>query len=769
MRRLAVFSFSAALAIMLACYWPLEPYLLPLGAGAGLVVLLLWRRPGQRRQAVRWAAMGLALGFWWTAGYRAVVWSPAQQLDDTTIRLAGEVRQWPVEQAQGWRVLVEIRGEHGTKIPVLLKTDERGGELRPGDWVETVAHCTRADRTPDGRAITYYTAKGIFLTAKSYGGPTVTRPEMAPVRNWPTLWSRVLEECIEKVFPRQAVPLTKAVVMGNRTGLTDPFTTSLQRSGLAHAVAVSGMHMTFLAGLVALLLRGNRRAAALTLIPVSIFFALAAGATPSIVRATVMILLLQLAPLVSRERDGITALGAALLLLLLHNPFSAAHIGLQLSFAAVGGILLCSDAIQQRLLVLAHIQPAGRWTVRWVMQLPVHWIAASLAATAGASVFTIPLTAIHFNTISLIAPLSNLLTLWAVGLLFGAGILLGSLGLVLPEMARVLAVPTGWLADYLNYGIDWLSKLPFASITTGSAYYRFWLVFLGLLAALTFVIPGKKRWLTSVCCAVLTLCLAILYSMAGFWRNQMSVSVLDVGQGQCALVQSGRFLTMVDCGGSGRESAGDVAADYLQNSGIQRLDLLVLTHYHGDHANGVEALFRRLQVDAVALPNVEPENPLRQRVLSLAERQGSRVLWLEEDATLRLDERRSIRLIQPLGQGSMNEEGLSCLITDGGCDVLMTGDMGEDVEERLLNHIQLPDLEILVAGHHGSRTATSRELLEQTTPEYVLISVGADNLYGHPAQETLERIQKAGGKIYRTDLYGTITIEINHPDQPRGE
>ena len=354
MRRLAVFSFAFALAALCAGYLPLEGALLFLGGGFLLAAAVLAAVPMCRRGAAgrgaRWAAAGLALGFLWTAGYSALFWRPALALDDTTVRLQGTVSQWPQETGYGWSVRVRMEPETGPETGVLLYLDGQGADLRPGDRVEMVAHCARADRASSGEKITYYTAQGIFLTAQGYGRLDVERPERPPLRDWPAWWTRALEESVDAIFPADTAPITKALVTGNRQDLSDSFNMDLQRTGLTHTVAVSGSHLAFLAGLLTLLLGGSRRLTALVLIPVSILFTLMTGCTPSIVRAAIMIILLQLAPLLGRARDSATALGTALLLLLMWNPFSITHAGLQLSFAAVAGILLCSDRIQGALL-----------------------------------------------------------------------------------------------------------------------------------------------------------------------------------------------------------------------------------------------------------------------------------------------------------------------------------------------------------------------------------------------------------------------------------
>ena len=765
MSMLAILSFSFAGAVFCANYLPLESLLLPLGCGFALAFVLTFlpqvrKRP--RGRTARYAAFGLALGCLWTAGYSWVFWRPAELLDEKTVRLTATVSQWPQETDYGgFSVLARADTEGWVTVPILLYVDDQGADLRPGDRIETVTHCALADQASSGEEITYYTAKGIFLTGQAYGRLKVERPNHIPLRDWPAYWSQALKESISQAFPSDVSGLVQALVTGNRDNLSDPFTTSLQRAGLSHTVAVSGMHLAFLAGLLSMLFGGWRRLASLVTIPVTILFTLTAGCTPSVVRAAVMILLLHIGPLFYRERDEFTSLGGALLLLLLYNPFSAAHIGLQLSFAAVAGIFLCAQPLQTALMARIPFRPAKRWTFWWAIQLVPKFIVSTFCATLGASVFTVPLSAIYFQSVSLIAPLSNLLTLWAVGVLFGAGVLIGTLGVFVPELAVLQALPIAPLGRYLNAVIDGLSSLIFSAVTTQSVYYRAWLVLVYLILMLIPILPGKRRWIIPTCCGVTTLCLAMLLNAWSFWWGSGAVTVLDVGQGQSVLVRSGQFLCLVDCGGDNYDSAGDIAADFLGDYGVGRLDLLVLTHFHADHANGVTQLLKRVQVDTLAIPPATgEEESLREEILSAAQEKGVEVLEVEEDTLLTLDEERTIQLYAPLGAGETNEAGLTCLISNGDFDTLITGDMGADVEQQLLAHAALPDLEVLVAGHHGSKASTSEQLLAATAPDYAFLSVGEHNSYGHPAQETLERLAAAGCRIYRTDLQGNITLRM---------
>ncbi|MCI8422933.1 MAG: DNA internalization-related competence protein ComEC/Rec2 [Lawsonibacter sp.] len=769
MRKLAIFSFSFSAAIFAANVLSAGWALLPAGGVLALLcpVLYLGLRRRRRRAGLKLAlaSAGLALGLVWTAVYTAVFFRPAQALDGRTVELTAAVSDWPQEETHGWSVPVQVDAGRFVKLSAVLYLDGQGAALRPGDRISAIVHCTLGDRTFSGESITYYTAKGIFLRGTAYGRLEVQRPDRVPFRYWAAVLSRELKAGIDAAFPPDTAPLIRALVTGNRDGLTDPFTSSIQRTGLAHTVAVSGMHLGILAALLTALVGRGKRSTALLLLVWVVLFCGVAGNTPSVLRAAVMLVLLHIAPLLDRERDNATALGLALMLLLAWNPFSAAHIGLQLSFGAVTGILLVSTPIQNWLLErLGLDRPAKHWLVRLGQKVP-RFLIAVLASTLGASVFTLPLTAFHFQSVSLISPLANLLTLWAVTLLFAGGLALGIVGCFAPALATAAAAPFSALARYLDWVVNGLSRMTLAAVPLDSPYYRVWVVLLCVLIGLTLTtgVRGLRRTLLPGCAAAVTFCLALSLTYLDFQTGTMTVTALNVGQGQSVLLRVGGFVALVDCGGSGPDNAGDLAADYLQGRGLGRLDLLVVTHYHDDHANGVPQLLRRLEVSAAALPEVEADSPLHQEILSAAAERAVEVMWIQTDTLLQLGEACSLQLFAPLGAGTdANELGLAVLARSGEVETLVTGDMPGEIEALLLAHTALPDIELLVAGHHGSRSSTTQALLDVVRPELALISVGEGNLYGHPAQETLERLAVAGADIYRTDLQGTITVRF-HP------
>lgn len=766
MRKLAIAAGSFSAAVFAACLIIPEPWLYILGFGMlipGVLAVLLRKRWPVQGLRMALIAFGLAAGLLWTAVYQQHYLTPARELHDRTVMLTATVSGWPRESQTGYFVLAEAETPSGVKLQTILYTDQQGAELRPGDRLTAVTYCTDGRHAFNGEEISFYLAKGVFLRGVTYGRLDIEHPAKIPVKHWPVLLSQKLKEGIDRSFSEDTAPLVRALVTGNRDNLTDQFTTALQRTGLSHTVAVSGMHLAFLTSLLTLILGRGKPSTALFTIGWVVLFCGVAGNTPSAVRAAIMICLLEFAPLVNRERDDPTALAAALMILLLWNPLSAAHVGLQLSFGAVAGILLAANPIREWLLQhLGLNQKLKSKVLRGLMRVP-QFAVDVFATTAGASLFTVPLVAIHFHTISLIAPISNLLTLWAVALLFLGGLLTGLVSIVMPGAAGLLAMLVTPLAKYLNTIIPVLSKSALAALPLDSVFYRSWLIFVYVVLAILFLTPGKKRFIVPTCYCVFTLVLSILCTVQSFQIGRMAAAILDVGQGQSVLIRTGNMLTLVDCGGFGQQNAGDIAANYIQAHGRNRVDLLVLTHYDADHVNGVTQLLDRLEVTTINLPDVQPENEFREEITVCAEEHGTKLEFVRENMRYDVDTGESIHVFAPLSHGldHPNDEGLTVLATAGEDDVLVTGDMSWKLEEILIHSVALPDVELMLAGHHGSRHSTCQHLLDAVKPETVVISAGLGNPHGHPAPEILERLTEFGADIYRTDLNGTVTVHYN--------
>ncbi len=760
MRKLATFAAAFSAAVFA---WRYGLWSLALGAGLlCLAGLLLARRKQEEGKAAR-LRLGLILGglaaaLLWCGLFSALTVAPWEgRHKEKNVVLTARIDGWPAPNDRG-QMVADARltdPDTGRSVDglVYLPGDT---EVRPGDGLTLRGTLYLADRVSGGE-ITYFSSKGVFLRFYVEEVAALERPETPSFRCWPILASARVKESLYSVFDKETAPLATALVLGDKTGLTGHFLAMSRRAGLAHVIVISGMHVSFLAGLMAVFLGRRRRASVVLTLFLLIFFALMAGGTPSAWRAVLLCGAGLMAPLAGRENDPPTSLLAALMVLLAVNPYAAASISLQLSFAAVAGIELLVPGL------LKKWTPKRKKGEDWLRGLWRRFraaLAAGLAVSLGAILFTTPLTALYFGSVSIIGPVSNLLSLWAVSGAFLLAVLAAAVHFFLPGAAAVIALPGAWLLKYLLWLVPLLGSLPFASVTMTSFYYAFGLAVLYGLVCLNLFWPseGKKRpGVPLACCAVLV-AVCVAFTRMEYVLGDMTVAVLDVGQGLSVCIQSGGRTILVDCGGDGYSDAGDVAADYLADQGIRTLDLLVLTHYHTDHANGVPELLERLEVKEMALPDVDREDPLRQAILVQAAEEGAEVTYITENTVWPLGEEGELTLYAPLGGGGTNERGLAVLASSGDYDALITGDMNSQVEGRLVKYGDLPDIELLVAGHHGSKYSTGAVLLDAARPESAVISAGESNSYGHPAQETLERLADRDIAIYRTDLSGTVVI-----------
>ena len=531
----------------------------------------------------------------------------------------------------------------------------------------------------------------------------------------------------------------------------------LSTTGIMHTVAVSGLHLAFLLGFLRLF-TGNRRTTAIIGLPLMVVFVVMAGGSPSVLRAAFMTALLLFAPLLGRENDPPTSLLTALAILLAANPFAAASISLQLSFASMAGLFCVSGALHRAL--DARLLPTDTKLSRPRRKIRAFF-SATTASSVGAMVFTVPLTALHFGNISLIAPVTNLLILWLLPAAFIGCYLAALLGLVWAWGGMALAWVTAWPLRYILAVAKLLSKLPGAVLFTGNRVVVWWLVLVYAMFGAAWLISRRRKvryWIPAAC-SVLALC-AVLTVNAVQLQRTSTVTALDVSQGQSIVFSSGRACAVVDCGGrSTAEDPGDLAARKLFAQGHRSLDLLVLTHPHDDHVNGVLRLMHWLPVRTLVIPAAADttQAPLSD-ILVLAEENHTAVVRVDAERTVTAGGI-SVHLY-PEPCAGQEDGSMIVLASIGDYDTLVPGDVDMTAEVKFLSSCTYPGIELLLVGHHGSKRSTSDAWLDAIAPDAAIISVGY-NTYGHPTSETLERLQAHNIPIYSTDQMGDITVHLS--------
>ena len=755
MRKLLTIAFAFSAAIFSAQYVVPFGWLLPCaGIFAALSLCALFFRDTVRLR-IFVICLSFAAGLLWNYGYRMIYYSPAERLDGETLTVSAVVADFPAETDYGAKVTVNLIPEQGPRIKTTLYVRDIVPNLLPGDTIEVTAKLALTS-TMYGEETDIFTSKGIFLSAYASGDITATG-SAGKFKYFPQYITKALKDQVSSLFPSDTVAFMRALITGDQ-GLVNAdarISNAFSVTGVSHIVSVSGMHVAFLLGFMGLVIKKKRL---LFFVGVPIIFLIMAmtGFTPPVVRSGIMQIFILAAAFTKRENDNITAFSASLMIILAFNPFSAANIGLQLSFAATLGMILFSGKINGALsgLFSNHKAYSNKF-----LKAALHFIIAGLSTTFAALAFTIPLTAYYFGHISLIAPIANLLVVWAVSFAFCGGFIACLLGFVFAPIGAAAAFIVALLIRYIINISVLLARVPLASVHTTNPYITLWLLSVYIIMIAFFYFRIKLRKLTyPICAAVISLCIILVANTFYFSGGSLTITALNVGQGQSLVITSGSNTAVVDCGGGGMlNNAGSIAADYIAGRGISKIDILILTHFHADHANGVETLIESVNISALIIPDPEiSESYLAEDIIDLARRRNIDIIYVTENLLVEFGQA-EISLYAPIGGTGENERGLTILFSENDFDILITGDMNSTLERRLIAANRFPDIEVLMVGHHGSKYSTSIELLAAVTPEAAIISVG-HNSYGHPTQEALDRLADFGITVYRTDELGHVTI-----------
>lgn len=558
---------------------------------------------------------------------------------------------------------------------------------------------------------------------------------------------RRTERALTARVPAPQGALARGMVLGQDGALTDDVREDFRVTGLAHLVAASGANVILLATLVlalgAAVGLGLSARLWLALVLVAAYVPLA-GAGPSIQRAGVMGVAGLVAALAGRPSSRWYALLLAAALTLAWNPHAAADPGWQLSFAAVLSLLALVGPLRTRL--GAARVPRG--------------LAEALAVTIAATLGTAPLIALYFERLSLVSLPANVLAAVAVAPVMWLGTIAGALGQASPALAEPVAALAALPLGYLTWLADRAAALPFAEVAVPSPGALGVAASYGLAAAavlgwrrLTAPLRRRARAGLAALAVAATATGVHLAGPPGAPRD-LTISFLDVGQGDATLIQHGAAAVLVDTG----PRDGPVVAR-LREAGVRRLDLLVLTHDAADHAGAAAEVLDALPV-GVVLDGEEatPQATARRlvaahRIRRVASDAGQilragpielRVLWPR-------------RLPAAPAGAEPNDRSTVLHVRDGTFDLLLTADAESDV----LAGLALPRVEALKVSHHGSDDPGLPALLSRLRPDAAVIPVGRRNSYGHPTPSTLTALRAARIPIIRrTDRDGTVRISV---------
>jgi competence protein ComEC len=691
--------------------------------------------------------------------------------DQADLRVVGVLAANAIPAAEGSPPLlpiyargVEADGRHypGCGGVVRVRLPEHGSEVRAGTvlllngtWTRSTPPVVRSGWPSDPR----YSG---FLLADS---ATILRPPVFAASPLLTLrgWT---ESHLYKLFPQHG-PLAEALLLGRRERVDPVLRDRYARAGMAHLLAISGMHVGLIAGM--LLLVGNllrrlvwlsRRAPVWIAIGGIVGYLLVIGAPPSAVRAGIMICLALLGLLLQRPFSPYSVVAAAALAILVARPMTLLEPGFQLSFAGVLGILLLREALFTR---LPESWRADGWR---------RYTAETTVVSAAAFIATAPAVVWHFGLISPVGLVSNLAAIPVMGLALAGLVAAAIVAPLFGPAGSLLALGTEAAFHLLGRIAEAAAAVPYGHGFVPRPQAWVWLVG-GVVFLLTADAAGRLRsgvrWAAATGAALVVLGAApAVAGIAGAPHGSLELHFLDVGQGDAVAIRTpGDRWLLVDAGpATDRFDAGERRVlPFLRARGVRRLEGIILSHPHLDHIGGAPAVLRSLTVGALIEPGYVTGSAAYLETLRVAESRG--VIWraARSGRTLELDGVR-FEFLWPDSQmldaaTDANEISAIVAVRFGDFAALLTGDAYIAQEHLLVRrHGAALRAQLLKAGHHGSYTSTSGALLDAVRPELVVISAGRRNRFGHPAPEVVDELSRRNIRIARTDRHGTVTIIV---------
>ncbi len=801
--------WAASLAVGIAVAVSATPVAIAVLAvtGSAALVPLGWLRARATMTAVVFLVGGLGLG--WRE--KSLATASASVQEDKWVEVTGQVVRGadvepgpaePVSEAtepqsrhtsaaaRRCHLRVAIDKVDGKPAQGTLSLVVLGGlpDVAPGDWVRfpTRLYLARGFANPGlpdarllarGQGIDFVASvrePGELRRIDGFAGP------LARARRWAAGLRHAMALAIGSRLQEPAAGFVRTMVVGERSDVPEQTEDGFRAAGATHVLSVSGLHLAVVVALFfhaakwlcarrpswSLRVPAKVMASVLSL-PTCLFYTLLTGEAVATVRSAIMAAMVLGATIVNRPVSLAAGIASAAIAILIESPLALLDVSFQLSFASVIGLGLFSR----------WLLPNGEHRAQTPCKRIRGWLLRSFSASFAASLVTTPLVTHHFGEITPAAPLGNL---------------------VLVPIVELLVLPCGLVGSLLALAHPWLGALPllvagFASrlaLLLAEVFRRFapvalvryptWCETLLLVGSASCILQAwagtasrRKRWLVLGAVAALLAAGGLLSrEVARLWNRDLRVTFLDVGQGDSALVEGpGGFVALVDGGGrydNSFDTGARIVEPVLRARGITRLDLVILSHPHPDHMNGLFRILRRFPVAAFWQNGDDGNNPAYHDLVrlagergipmpapSLVERNGMVMEavspWLEDG------------IHAPAGLGS-NDASLIVRVTHAGRQVLLTGDIGDDGEAELFEHRKKGTClhsEVVKMPHHGSRHASSDQLIDALSPSLAVVSAGRYNRFGLPSPVALGRYVRRGIEVLRTDRDGAVTVIVD--------
>lgn len=572
-----------------------------------------------------------------------------------------------------------------------------------------------------------------------------------------------------------------AIILGDKTDIDSDIKELYSVSGIAHILAISGLHISFIGMAIYRLLRRRFRFlfSAAVSIPVVLSFGIMSGFGISTIRAIIMFILKIIGEVLGRKYDAITAISLAGLVLLVQNPFVVCNSGFQMSFGAIIAIVLILPIVEEILNTDNKIIKvlSANFTISLVMNPILAW-----------NYYELPTFSFLLNIV--VVPLMSVVIVSSIAGIFCSCIMFG--------FGKAVIFPGCGILELYTFLCNVINKSSVASIVVGQPKVTIIIVYYAILLVVLFGlknirtkytraekerniikketglvlekkakkerrIKGQNVKLRLACIVgfLLLNCLIYYIPNPGFY-----ITFINVGQGDGILIHGDNGTKVMVDGGSTSEKqvAKNCIVPYLKAEGIGTIDYSIITHTDKDHISGILEILEnnnsnRIRIKNLVMPDINMKDDTYNELIEKAKLKKINVLYIKKGDTLSLGKTK-IKCIYPETTTTASDKNDYCTVLsvkNKTSKILLTGDISKEIEEKIKDDIE-ENYTVLKVAHHGSNYSSSEKFLKKVNPKYSIISVGKNNSYGHPGNETMERLRKQGGVIYRTDEKGGITI-----------
>ncbi len=596
---------------------------------------------------------------------------------------------------------------------------------------------------------------------------TVTSNHVNQLEQWLFCLRSAWQETLYRGLPEEEAGIVSAMVLGEKSGLSDEVKDLYKKNGIAHILAISGLHVSLLgAGLFFLLRRYvmPMKGAAVVTAALLLLYGGLTGFPVATKRAVFMMFCVLGARFLGRRYDRLSALALSALVQLLFHPALLFQSGFLMSYGTVLGIAVFLEPFQE----------LGVPFSVWEESAPERWkiwekMWSAVMASGGIFLVTFPILLYSYYEWNPYSFLVNVMILPFVGALILLAVAGSLLGICWPLGGRFLLGSVHGILRYYQMVCEWTERLPFHRNIAGQPQIWQVAVYYGLMAVFCYVsgqgnggVFRKKTARIGLLFSAVFILLLPRHTPAG-----LTITNLDVGQGDCACLQVPGSVMLVDGGSS---DVGKVAryriVPFLKSQGIGEISYVFLTHSDSDHIGGIREILEDsghmgLAVGTVVVPDIRDPDPEYLDLLRLCSAEGVAVRKMKRGDVLETGGL-TLRCLHPSPEyqwESENDYSLVLQIGYGTFRGLFTGDLEMAGESEVLP--LLSDVDYLKVSHHGSKGASSSGFLLQTAPRTAVISAGEGNRYGHPAGETLSRLDEAGAAVYVTMDTGAVTVRTD--------